>query len=208
MHPNYEPGDVKRQHFFTDGNVTGEDVRAALEANSPLVRGINVNALADELARRKAYNEGLRKLDRLHASYRPKRGGALLRVKMYEGYESGSIMVPYEGRVRIDEHKQAASYVKDPFNFCNTAVVVAVHQGDEYEPGMMVHIDQPISFQQRETGMILYSNWFIHPSYPTPDFPYNKYESKYYGYIFIPSAAIIGVIEDAPEELEIVDYES
>jgi hypothetical protein len=56
--------------------------------------------------------------------------------------------------------------------------------------------------------MILYSNWFIHPSYPTPDFPYNKYESKYYGYIFIPSGAIIGVIEDAPEELEIVDYES
>lgn len=215
QHPNYEPGEPKRVHLIpglSDDSDTVKEVIKKVDANNvlnaPLINGINMDALEKELNRRKEYNKNILKLDKLHAQYRPKRGGALLRVKMYEGYESANMVVPYEGKVRIDRHKQAAEYVKDPFNFSNTAVVVATHPGDEYKAGMLVHIEQPVSFQQPESGMIVYANWFIHPSYPSPEFPYNKYESKFYGYIFIPSSAIIGIIEDAPENLEIVDTDN
>lgn len=206
QNPNYQPGEPKRQHFFSDPET--DKVKQAIaygKAEQIMGAGLligmdkKIDSMEESISQRKAYNEKITELDPKYSTLQPN-AGFILRCFIMTGDEgmndSSSLIIGTEGLPKIPvktRNGQAVwREVVDKFAYRGKAVIVAVPSVEsDYKPGDIVQINAPrTACPLPESDFQLVEQAYLHPDSKHINAPTDVTDEDF-GYVLVSRSQII-----------------
>lgn len=206
QNPNYQPGEVKRQHFFSDPEK--DKVKQAIaygEAEQIMGAGLligmdkKIDSMEESVSQRKAYNEKITELNPKYSTLQPN-AGFILRCFIMTGDEgmndSSSLIIGTEGLPKIPvktRNGQAVwREVVDKFAYRGKAVIVAVPSVEtDYKPGDIVQINAPrTACPLPESDFQIVEQAYLHPDSKHINAPTDVNDEDF-GYVLVSRSQII-----------------